>query len=55
MNLVLIGFMGVGKTSVGKGLAESLGRLTRGLGLARLPIPINLGDLFTTFARKGKP
>lgn len=35
-------------------LAQGLGKLSRGLGLAHLPISINLGDLFTTFARKGE-
>jgi len=28
--------------------------LTRSLGLAHLPISINLGDLFTTLACKGE-
>ena len=35
-------------------LAQSLGKLTRSLGLAHLPISINLGDLFTTLACKGE-
>jgi len=35
-------------------LAQSLEILTRSLGLAHLPISINLGDLFSTFARKGE-
>lgn len=33
-------------------LARSLGEWTRSLDLAYLPIPVNLGDLFTTFSRK---
>jgi len=33
-------------------LADLMGRTVRALGMAAAPIPINLGDLFTTYARK---
>lgn len=33
-------------------LADLMGRTVRALGMATAPIPINLGDLFTTYARK---
>ncbi len=36
-------------------LARTSESLVRALGLASIPISINLGDLFTTFARKGEP
>ncbi|MFQ6057613.1 MAG: class I SAM-dependent methyltransferase [Anaerolineae bacterium] len=34
------------------GLSHVLGKLMEDLGLSGMPVPINLGDLFTTFARK---
>lgn len=33
-------------------VAHGLGRLVQALGLGKMPVPINLGDLFTTYARK---
>lgn len=36
----------------GQRLAGGLGRLARSLGLGRVPVYVNFGDLFTLFARK---
>jgi 2-polyprenyl-3-methyl-5-hydroxy-6-metoxy-1,4-benzoquinol methylase len=49
---VLLDYLLTQSSAVSPGLSRILRRAAQRLGIAQCPIPVNLGDLFTTFARK---
>lgn len=49
-----LGYLASRLESYGARISHLLSGLIGSLGLTRVPVPINLGDLFTVFARKGR-